>query len=256
MAWAETEIEGFMARHAAADGDAAERVLHQLENTRARLAGRFPAVPGDVTVVLHGSQAQLDMALPFLPLVRRRMAPAARPYLAGWAGRGSLHVLAPRVLTGRATGREGSGAMLQLTPAALYTQLAISASNPVFPPPWGPRTASRAGHWAWLVAGAAQWFSGQTALARPTLARMLRDGARPAFPPRLADAIPFGGTVVDLLVREEGERAAVDLVCIPQTEGAHAALRSAFGGRKLVHTEGTWRAHLARLAGDGLRQAS
>jgi hypothetical protein len=160
-----------------------------------------------------------------------------------------VHVLAPRVLADRASNVAGSREMLMLTPAALYAQLVIAECNPGLPPPWRPRGLARAARWAWLLAGAAQWFSGQTPHARPAIARRLREGPRPAFPPSLRDAALLGGTVVDLLAREEGEAAAVRLACTLPPGGPRQALLEAFHGRALVHTEGTWRAHLARLAG-------
>ena len=66
---------------------------------------------------------------------------------------------------------------------------------------------------------------------------------------RLArDAALLGGSVLDLLAREEGEAAAVQL-CLSLPRGdAREALLKAFRGRPLVDTEGLWRAHLARLA--------
>ena len=102
--------------------------------------------------------------------------------------------------------------------------------------------------WAWLQAGAAQWFSGQTAYARPAIARRLREGPEPDFPPGVRDAHLLGGTVFDLLAREEGEGACVHLACDLPPGGADEALRRAFHGRPLRHTESTWRAHLARTA--------
>lgn len=249
VAWVESEHDGFSARHEQRDADDVAGVLEQLVSTRARLATAFPAVPDEVTVIVHGSQAQLDLAQPFLPVVRRLTTPAARRYVAGWAGPANLHVLAPRVLEDRASGVPESRELLMLTPSALYVQLVVARCNPGLPPPWRPRSLLRAGRWAWLVAGAAQWFSGQTAHARPAIARMLREGARPSFPPGLRDAIPLGGTVIDLLAREEGEAAAVRLACAPEGRTAREALEAAFHGRSLAHTEGTWRAHLARMAG-------
>src|SRR5947208_3497730 len=62
--------------------------------------------------------------------------------------------------------------------------------------------------WAWLLEGGARWFSGQTEHARPAIVRRLREGGRPAFPPGLRDAPLLGATVIDLLSREQGERAA------------------------------------------------
>ena len=246
--WVETASRNFTARHEERDDDV-EAVLELLEQTRDRLGPLFGTPPGEVTVVLHASCAELDLAQPVLPVVRRLTTPAARRYLAGWAGRGALHVLTPRLLAERAAKVEGSREMLALTPAALYVQLAVAECNPGLPPPWGPRSTVRAARWAWLLAGAAQWFSGQTAHARPAIARRLREGARPDFPPSLRDAALLGGTVVDLVAREEGIEAAVRLACSLPRGGPREALVSIFHGRAMVHTEGTWRAHLARMAG-------
>src|SRR5206468_1655764 len=101
---------------------------------------------------------------------------------------------------------------------------------------------------AWLAAGAAQYFSGQTAFARPAIARRLREGREPAFPPSVRDAALLGGSVFDLLAREQGVGAAVRLAHTPLAGEPRAALVGAFAGREMVHTEGAWRAHLARLA--------
>jgi hypothetical protein len=103
--------------------------------------------------------------------------------------------------------------------------------------------------WAWLLEGSARWFGGQTQHARPAIARRLREGHRPSFPPGLRDAPLLGGTVIDLLAREAGERAAARFCCRLHPQGPRAALTRAFGGRALVHTEGAWRSHLAQLAG-------
>ena len=91
--------------------------------------------------------------------------------------------------------------------------------------------------------------SGQTAFARPAIARRLREGPEPSFPPSLRDSILLGGTVFDLIAREEGEQEAVKIACRLPPGGPKRALVYAFKGRPLVHSEGTWRAHLARIAG-------
>jgi hypothetical protein len=248
-AWVETASRNFTARHEERDDDDVAAVLDLLEDTRERLGPLFPKLPQEVTIVLHTSNAELDLAQPFLPVVRRLTAPAARRYVAGWATRGTLHALAPRLLAERAANVEGSREMLALTPAALYAQLVVAQCNAQLPPPWSPRSTVRAARWAWLVAGTAQYFSGQTAHARPAIARRLREGQRPEFPPSLRDAALLGGSVVDLVAREEGAGTAVRLACSLPRGGPREALISVFHGRAMVHTEGTWRAHLARLAG-------
>ncbi len=102
--------------------------------------------------------------------------------------------------------------------------------------------------WAWLLEGAGRWFSGQSDHARPAIARRLREGGRPSFPPGLRDAPLLGASVIDLLARQEGERAAAQFVTRLHPEGARAALSNAFNGKSFVHIEGDWRSHLARLA--------
>jgi hypothetical protein len=244
----ETSSRNFTARHDESDVDDVPGVLELLEETRDRVGSAFPALPDEVTVVLHDSRIELDLAQPFLPIMRRITTPAARRYLAGWPARGELHVLTPRLLAERATNVDGSREMLLLTPAALYVHLTVAQSNPLLPPPWNPRSTMRAARWAWLAAGTAQWFSGQTSHAQSAIARRLRDGPRPDFPPALKDAVLLGGTVIDLVAREEGEAAAVKLACRLPPGGPRQSLLEVFNGRAIIHSEGTWRAHLARMA--------
>src|SRR5581483_5969611 len=101
--------------------------------------------------------------------------------------------------------------------------------------------------WAWLLEGAACWFGGQTMHSGHAIARRLREGRRPAFPPGIRDAPLLGGTVIDLLVRERGEPAAAELACRLHAHGARGALRDAFGGRSPARTEEAWHAHLTRM---------
>jgi hypothetical protein len=246
--WVETSSPHFAARHELVDDDDVAGVLELLEGTRERLAAAFARLPDDVEVVVHGSDAALAAAQPYLPVLRRMVAPAARRYLVGWFGAGAIHVLAPRVLVAHASSVPGSREMNLLAPAALYTQLVVGLNNGRLPPPFRMSSFARYVRWAWLQAGAAQWFSGQTAYARPAIARRLREGPEPEFPPGVRDAHLLGGTVFDLLAREEGEHACVNLACDLPAGGGEEALRRAFHGRSLRHSESTWRAHLARIA--------
>lgn len=248
MAWVESVSPSFLARHESEEAGDAARVLELLERAREGLAPLFPHVPDEVAVVLHGSEIALHLAQPYLVLLRVGTAPAARRYLAGWYSSGELHVLSPRRLAKRASSVQGSREMLTLAPAALYARLVIGASNPELPPPFTPRSLLRAARWAWLGEGAAAFFSGQTARSRPAIARRLREGGPPDFPPGLRDATLLGGTVLDLLAREEGVPAAARLASKLHPGGARAALTQAFGGRPIARTESTWRAHLERLA--------
>jgi hypothetical protein len=251
MAWVESASARFRARHDEADAEDAGRILRGLEQLRDELARLFPrAVERELTVVMHSSNASLSFANPLLPLEWLTTAPAARRYVAGWAGAEELHVLAPRTLEQRASNVPGSREMLERAAEALYARRVISENNHDLGERMTPARVARQLRWAWLLEGGARWFGGQTEHARPAIARRLHEGRRPSFPPGLRDAPLLGGTVIDLLAREEGIRAAVQFVCRLHPEGARPALAKAFGGRALVHTEGAWRSHLARLAGD------
>lgn len=199
-------------------------------------------------MVLHGSVWQLHAAQPWLLWQRRLTAPAGRRYLVGWAGEDALHVLTPRLLAGRASNVEGSLEMLMLSPSALFARRLVAANNPGLPPPFGARAMRRYLRWAWLVEGAGQFFSGQTRHVRPAITRRLREGGRPSFPPGRRDAPLLGGTLFDLLAREEGDRACVGLARSALADGPVAALEQAFHGRALRHTEDAWRHHLEKLS--------
>lgn len=246
--WLETASAHFTARHAEEDSDHAVAVLEQLETMRARIAPLLPVLPEEVAIVLHASEGQLVLARPGLPIRRRRTAPAARRYVAGALSGSDIHVLSPPLLAERASGAAGSHDLLELTPSALYARLAVCAASPRLPPPTRVGTVVRAWRWAWLVEGIGAWLSGQTALARPAIRLRLLEADPPQFPPALRDAVLLGGTVVDLLAREEGEQAAIDLALRLAPSGPTGALVGAFHGRSLAHTEAAWRSHLTRLA--------
>lgn len=248
MAWVETTRGLFHARHESGDAEQAAEVLDLLEETQERLGTAFPQPVGDVGVVLHGSNLQLCLAQPWLPVARAYSAPAGRRYLAGWFARDEVHVLAPSRLRERASNVPGSREVLLLAPAALYVHLVIGANNPDLPPPFTLRSFRRYLRWAWLAQGASQYFSGQTAHLRPAIARRLHEGPPPDFPPSTRDASLLGGTVFDLLAREEGAMAAVELALQLDKAGPKQALRAAFRGRAIGHTTSTWRAHLERMA--------
>ena len=250
MAWVESVSPSFRARHESQDTDDADRVLHSLELTRDRLERVFPKTSGGLTVVLHSSTLAVSLTNPMLPLAWFATDPAARRYVAGWAGAGELHVLSPAALKARASNVPGSREMLAKAPAALYARRVIHENNHDLPRRLTPRRIALELRWAWLLEGAARWFAGQTEHARPAIARRLHDGGKPSFPPGLRDAALLGGTVIDLLVREEGEQRAVRLACRLHPQGSRVALTQAFHGRAIVHTEGAWRSHLARMAGE------
>ena len=251
MSWIESASTHFRARHDSRDTDEAVRVLSLLERTSARLAADFPRPAPELTVVLHRRPAELVLARPQVALNWWTTAPAARRYIAGWLGAHELHVLSADALDDRASGVPGSREMLAYTAPALYARRLITANNDDLQRV--PRAARPAlsVRWAWLWEGAARWFAGQSDHARPAIARRLREGRSPTFPPTRSDAALLGPTVIDLVAREAGRRAAANLACRLHRGGPRAALVKAFGGRALHHTEGVWRTHLAQLAAAG-----
>lgn len=248
MTWVESVSPSFRARHDDADAEDAGHILDSLERMRERLAERFPRTVADVTVVLHHGAPSLALSNPAVALTWLLTAPSARRYVAGWAYGAELHVLAPGALQTRASNVPGSREMLALTAPALYARRVIVENNRDLPRALNPARLAAELRWAWLLEGAGRWFAGQVKHARPAIGRRLREGRRPDFPPGLRDAALLGGTVIDLLAREEGERAAAQFVTHLHPQGPRAALTRAFGGRSLVHTEGAWRSHLARMA--------
>jgi hypothetical protein len=246
--WVESASRYFRARHDAASRDDVERVLHSLDLAREELSGYFPVTVEGLSVVVHRSTLSLSLARPVVPVAWLATAPAARRYLAGWVGRDELHMLEPAALEHRASGVEGSREMLERTALALYARRVIGESNPDLTRRRTPKRLAQELRWAWLLEGAARWFAGQTDYARPAIARRLHEGAEPSFPPGVRDALLLGGTVIDLMAREEGERAAAEFACRLDPHGPRAALSRAFGGRTLGQTEEAWRFHLRRLA--------
>jgi hypothetical protein len=246
VAWEHTSSPPFVARHPSGEREGAQRILATLAAARERVDAVLDVSLDEVTVVIHERELLLVLAHPVLPLVRRLSAPAARRYVAGWAAAGEIHVLAPRLLERRASSVPGSRRLLALVPAALYARLAVGAANARLPPPFTPGATVRYARWAWLVEGAAQWLSGQTPHARAAVARRLHEGPAPSFPPGLADATLLGGSVLELLAREEGPAAVARLIARLHPEGARGALQAAFQGRALAHTEAAWRASLRR----------
>jgi hypothetical protein len=249
--WVESASRSFRARHESASRDDAERVLYSLELTRDELSRYFPASVEGLTIVLHRSVTSLWLARPVVPAAWLATAPAARRYLAGWAGRAELHMLEPAALEQRASGVPGSREMLARSASALYARRVIEESNRDLPRRPTPARLRAELRWAWLLEGAARWFSGQTDHARPAIARRLHEGGRPHFPPGVRDALLLGGTVIDLLAREQGARAAAEFACRLDPRGPRAALARAFDGRSLRRTETAWRSHLHRLSSPG-----
>jgi hypothetical protein len=245
LAWVESVSPSVRARHHVADADDADRVLYGLEETRGRLEEVFPRIPEDMTVVLHGGPLGLAFTNPLLPVVWTVATPTSRRYIAGWVGEREMHVLAPRALEARASNAEGSRQMLALTPPSLYAKRVIHENNPALASV--PRRISLQLRWAWLIEGGARWFAGQTDHARPAIARRLREGPPPRFPPGLNDAALLGQTVIDLLAQTHGERTVARFVCRFETGGPRDTLESVFGVRSLRKLERAWRHHLTRL---------
>jgi hypothetical protein len=251
LTWTESVSASFHARHDTAHGDDAHHVLQSLERTRERLTPTFPRAPGEITVVLHSGPIALSLSHPLVPMMWLATAPAARRYVAGWAGRDELHMLTPSVLRERASNVPGSREMLALTGACLYARLTIARSNPDLQRVMTLVRMRRELRWAWLVEGSARWYGGQTAHARPAIARRLREGSgmrSVSFPPGVRDAPLLGGTVLDLLAAECGSPAVAKLCQRLPRRGGREALVQAFGGGSAQAIEQHWRAHLQDFA--------
>jgi hypothetical protein len=238
--WVESESPSFTARHEERDTDAAAAVLDELEDFRDRMARLFDTTPGEVAVVMHDRSLALSLAHPWLPLARLLSAPAARRYMAGWFAKGEIHVLSPGALAERASSVPGSREALMLAPQHEYAHLVVAANNPALPPPFRPSSFARHLRWAWLAEGAATHLSGQTPHLRAAIARRLREGGRPEFPPAPRDAVLLGGTVFALLEEAAGPEACAQLAAHLPERGGRAAVELAFA-RPVFEVERDWR---------------
>jgi hypothetical protein len=233
----------FSARHETRHADVAADLLQRLEEFRVELGGVFDRTPWDVAVVIHPSPLELALAHPWLPLARMFAAPASRRYFAGWFASGEIHVLAPDALAARASRVQGSRQALALSPHHEYAHLALADNNPALPPPFNARTFRKYLELAWVCEGAATWLSGQTRHLRPAIARRMREGKRPSFPPAAADAQLLGGTVFRLLERAAGRAACVELAKVEERQQARDAIERAFA-RPIGEVEDDWREYL------------
>ncbi len=245
MTWIETDSLSFTARHDDADLACAHRVLDSLEDLRLKLEDGFDEVPGGVTVILHDNPAWLSFAHPLLPAVRWSAAPAARRYLAGWPMAGEIHTLNDHWMDRRSAGEDSLRA-LRGTAERMYCQIVLAANNEKLPPMWTPRRFLTYLHWAWMIEGAAQYFTGQTSLFRAAVITRLREGERPTFPPNRRDALILGGTVFDLLDRHVGPDACVRMASRLHREGPRGNLELAFEVT-MGEIERAWRMHLDEI---------
>ena len=245
MPWIETTSLSFTARHEASQTEDAQEVLEALEHHRNHLEALFPRIPENVTVVLHDSAVQLGLSQPYLPVARRLASPSARRYMAGWFSQGEVHVLAPHVLRRAAAGPDSLDA-LKRTPQRAYTLLVVGENNPALPPPFRPGAVSRLLRNAWLTEGAAQHFSGQVPFLRPAIATRLREG-RTQCPPPPRDAGILAGALFDMLERERGPQACVQLARHSLARGSQGALEEAFD-QPVADVARRFRAHLEQLA--------
>lgn len=243
MAWIESQSMSFSARHETRHADAAATLLQRLEEFRVELDGVFERTPWDVAVVIHPSAFELALAHPWLPIARMFAAPASRRYFAGWFTTGEIHVLAPEALEARASRVPGSREALARSPHHEYAHLALAENNPTLPPPFNLRTFRKYLELAWVCEGAATWLSGQTRHLRPAIARRMREGKKPRFPPAAADAQLLGGTVFSLLERAAGRPACVELAKVEHREQAREAIERAFA-RPVEEVEQDWREYL------------
>jgi hypothetical protein len=244
VAWTESASPSFAARHEEADAGHVADLLDDLEAFRDELGELFEHTPGDIEVIVHPRPFALALAQPWLPLARMAVAPASRRYMAGWFSSGALHVLSPEALEERASPVEGSRDALMLSPLHEYAHIAIAMNNPALPPPFNPGSFRRYLRWAWLVEGAAAQLSGQTPHLRGAVARRLREGRPPAFPPSARDAPLLGGTLLEMLEEERGREAIARATSELDPIGAQHAIDNAFG-RRFLEIERDWRERLA-----------
>jgi hypothetical protein len=158
---------------------------------------------------------------------------------------GEIHTLNDSWMERRSAGEDSRRALLG-TADRMYCQIVLAANNEALPPMWTPRRFLTYLRWAWLIEGAAQYFTGQTSLFRAAVITRLREGGRPAFPPGRRDALILGGTVFDLLERHAGPDACARMAARLHRDGPRGNLELAFETR-MRDIERAWRMHLDEI---------
>ena len=173
----------------------------------------------------------MNLAAPWLPLARLVSAPAGRRYFAGFFGAGEIHVLArPRRWRSGRRACPARGRRCCARPRHEYAHVVVGANNDTLPPPFSPATFRRYVRSAWLCEGAASYLAGQVPHMRAAVARRLREGGRPQFPPASRDALVLGGTVFELLdARARRREACAELARAPDTRSPRRPIEEAFG---------------------------
>jgi hypothetical protein len=151
----------------------------------------------------------------------------------------SVHCLSPSALRPRIGDRQtDEREFMRKSVAAAVAQHLIATSVPTM-----ATTRAVLGRHAWLSWGAGQWLSGQTEHAAGFIRRRLRRVERSSYPPRRADAILLGGTVLEFVAHEQGRAAALALL----RKGIDRSQTGLADGDS-AHAAGPWRTYLARRA--------
>ena len=159
---------------------------------------------------------------------------------------GEIHTLNDSWMERRSAGEDSLRA-LRGTAERMYCQIVLAANNAALPPMWTPRRFLTYLRWAWLIEGAAQYFTGQTSLFRAAVITRLREGERPALPadpPRRPDPGRHGLRPARPPRRARRLRAD-GLAAAPRR--ARGATWSSPSRRGCGEIERAWRAHLDEI---------
>ena len=186
MPWVETETLSFAARHESGQTDSVERLLDDLERfrdraraalrARCRARSRWSSTRASLMLVAGRTRgcrpARMVSAPAGPPLLRRLVQPARDPRAGarrrwrrarrGWPARARRMLLSPAARV-RAP---GGGRQQRRAAAAVHA-----------------RTFRRYLRMAWVSEGSATYLAGQVPHMRAAVARRMREGGRPAFPP-------------------------------------------------------------------------
>ena len=245
VAWVETASLSFVARHEREIAEGPRRCSRTWSASARSSSRGSSSVPGEVAVVMHPRPLMLNLAAPWLPLARLVSAPPAgatspassaaarstcwRP--PHWSG-------APRPCRDRAR--------CCCAPRGTSTRTSWSAPTTRPPTPLlAVHASARYVEMAWLCEGAATYFAGQVPHMRAAIARRLREGRRPRFPPTSRDAWVLGGTVFALLEQSGDPTHAWDLARTARRRGVTGGRSRRAFGRPRGGVERGWTDYLA-----------
>ncbi len=241
--WTESSSNLFRVRF---DDDArteVEELVHVLETVAARLDAHGLRLPPHPTIVVHPTGLSLGLAQPGYFAAQSLTEAVGRRYLASWSVGSTLHLVVPHRLLRNGRGQVTMREALERAPSCGLAHLALGHTNPAL----SLQRTLRNRSWFWLAWGAGQTLVGQVPLLATSIAIRRRERRAMTIPPPMRDAVVLGGSLVELVLRERGLTALVQLLREPLPPTPQAWIGQALPGLGPTERDVRWRMLLDEL---------